>query len=179
MRYCWRTNYSPFNSVDLSPIVLMMSVNSCKYFFALKKLCNLVKVRSYLKGRAAFHNLKVLMREKAKFCSVGDDDSGPEDLRMIWILSAIRCLCLKFSALNALRAHSQKTKIAVPFFHLVSVRTNAHTYESNRTKCLFMRNLLCRIAFIIKWTIVFGRVWNYDYLFQMWNKKWRERRLLH
>jgi len=28
------------------------------------------------------------MQEKTEFCSVGDDDSGPEDLRMIWILSA-------------------------------------------------------------------------------------------
>jgi hypothetical protein len=33
-------------------------------------------------------NLKVLMYETVDFCLVGDDDSGPEDLRMIWILSA-------------------------------------------------------------------------------------------
>jgi len=30
------------------------------------------------------------MQEKAEFCLVGDDDSGPEDLRMIWILSVRR-----------------------------------------------------------------------------------------
>jgi hypothetical protein len=39
--------------------------------------------------------LKVLMHEKAEFCLVGDDDSGPEDLRMIWILSAGACHLLK------------------------------------------------------------------------------------
>jgi len=33
-------------------------------------------------------DLKVLMAEKAEFCVVGDDDSGPDDARMIWILSA-------------------------------------------------------------------------------------------
>jgi hypothetical protein len=32
--------------------------------------------------------LKVLIIEKAEFCLVGDDDSGPDDARMIWILSA-------------------------------------------------------------------------------------------
>jgi len=33
-------------------------------------------------------HLKVLMIERAEFCLVGDDDSGPEDAWMIWILSA-------------------------------------------------------------------------------------------
>jgi hypothetical protein len=33
-------------------------------------------------------DLKVLMTENAEFCLVGNDDSGPDDARMIWILSA-------------------------------------------------------------------------------------------
>jgi hypothetical protein len=33
-------------------------------------------------------HLKVLMIEKVEFCLVGNDDSGPDDARMIWILSA-------------------------------------------------------------------------------------------
>jgi hypothetical protein len=33
-------------------------------------------------------HLKVLMIEKVESCLVGDDDSGPDDARMIWILSA-------------------------------------------------------------------------------------------
>jgi hypothetical protein len=36
-------------------------------------------------------HLKVLIEEKADFYLVGDDDSGPEDLGMIWILSAGAC----------------------------------------------------------------------------------------
>ena len=34
--------------------------------------------------------LKLFMLGKAEVRLVGDDDSGPEDARMIWILSALR-----------------------------------------------------------------------------------------
>ena len=61
----------------------MQSQYTLHYYYANSKLK--IDMISYL-------DLKVLIHEKVEFCLVGDDDSGPEDVWMIWILSATQCL---------------------------------------------------------------------------------------